>query len=56
MDKQDKPLAEIQDIKFGSTIYDPSEVESRLRDAQFAILNPSIPYEHFVHSGVAAGS
>lgn len=56
MDKQDKPLAEIQDIKFGSTIYDPSEVESRLRDAQSAILNPSIHYEHFVESGVTAGS
>ena len=54
VDKQDTPLAQIQDIQFGSTIHDPSEVEGRLRDAQFAILNPSLPYEQFVDSSTAS--
>ena len=41
-------LGQMRETKFGPTIYDRSEVEDRLRNAQLAILNPATFYERFL--------
>jgi hypothetical protein len=37
------------EVPFGSPITDRKDVELMIRRAQLAILNPSVPYERFVH-------
>ena len=46
-DSVGKRLDEISETAFGSIITDKSDVENALRLAQFAVLNPQVPFEKF---------
>jgi hypothetical protein len=37
-----------KNVQFGSVIKNPKDVEDRLRQAQRAILNPSVDFRHFL--------
>jgi hypothetical protein len=47
-DHKGQPLAQVYDEPFGATIYDPNEVEERIRRAQRAILSGSTNYRQFL--------
>ena len=47
-DKNGNPLKEIEEKPFGRFIHEKDELETMLRRAQLAILNPSVPIEKFV--------
>ena len=47
-DSKGQPLGQARNEQFGPIIYDKSEVEERIRQAQRAILNPSKPYKVFL--------
>lgn len=47
-DASGQPLGQVRNDAFGPTIFNKSEVEERIRRAQRAILNPSIPISHFL--------
>jgi GTP-binding protein EngB required for normal cell division len=47
-DHKGQPLAQVHDQLFGATIYDPNEVEERIRRAQRAILSGSTNYRKFL--------
>ena len=47
-DKHGNPLKEIEEKQFGGFIHEKDELETMLRRAQLAILNPSVPIEQFV--------
>ena len=46
------PLAEPKDYKFGDTIFDPNQVEDKLRRAQSAILNPGVDHACFLQETI----
>jgi hypothetical protein len=48
VDGDGQPLSQHRTERFGDTIYDRSRVEDRIRRAQCAILNPSIPAKQFL--------
>ncbi|PIL25642.1 transporter [Ganoderma sinense ZZ0214-1] len=43
-------LEEVSEVPFGPRLTDKTEIESMLRRAQAAILNPAIPLSHFLES------
>ena len=47
-DHKGQPLAQVHDQLFGAPIYDPNEVEERIRRAQRAILSGSTNYRKFL--------
>ena len=47
-DVEGQPLHQVRNDRFGSPIFNKSEVEERLRRAQRAILNPSIASRQFL--------
>jgi hypothetical protein len=47
-DANGTPLGQTRNEVFGSTIYEKSEVEERIRRAQRAILNPGKPAKQFL--------
>ena len=49
-DSQGQLLGQVRNEVFGSTIYDQSEVEERIRRAQRAILNPKKPLREFLEN------
>lgn len=48
MDANGQPLRQIRNETFGDVIVDKEEVEGRIRRAQRAILNPSVPIRDFL--------
>ena len=53
-DRDGNPLREIEERPFGGRIHEKDELETMLRRAQLAILNPSLPMERFVDLDVDA--
>ncbi|KAJ2930159.1 hypothetical protein H1R20_g6940, partial [Candolleomyces eurysporus] len=47
-DRNGQPLGQARNEDFGTVIYDKAEVEERIRRAQRAILNPSLPRSQFL--------
>lgn len=47
-DPQGQPLGQARNHIFGGVIHDKAQVEDRIRRAQVAILNPSIPIKQFL--------
>ncbi|KZS95232.1 hypothetical protein SISNIDRAFT_484101 [Sistotremastrum niveocremeum HHB9708] len=43
------PLKEVNEVTFGSTLFDPADVEKQLRRAQRAILRPDIDLQNFLN-------
>jgi hypothetical protein len=53
-DRNGNPLREIEEKSFGGLIYKKDQLETMLRRAQLAILNPSVAMERFVTLDVDA--
>jgi len=51
-DENGKLLKEIEEKPFGGIIHNKDELETMLRRAQLAILNPSVAMEQFVNADV----
>lgn len=51
-DENGKSLKEIEEKPFGGIIHNKGELETMLRRAQLAILNPSVAMEQFVDADV----
>jgi hypothetical protein len=47
-DHNGSALAEVSELPFGNVIHDKAQVERRLRQAQAAILSPTVPSQQFL--------
>ncbi|KAL5483041.1 hypothetical protein ACEPAI_8270 [Sanghuangporus weigelae] len=48
-DEQGRSLSHPQTIVFGDVLFNPDDVEDRVKRAQWAILTPSVPPKEFLH-------